>query len=106
MPPAGEPTRRRVRRSILAIAQNEPGVERADLVFTVHLGPHQVLVALSAEFADALATSHIGKTISEIENKIQRRHQEVIAVFVKPQTVTRFRNYRDRIRAQIATPPD
>jgi divalent metal cation (Fe/Co/Zn/Cd) transporter len=102
----GEPARPRVRKSILAIAQNAAGVERADLVFTVHLGPQQVLVALSVEFADALATSDIEKTIWEIENEIQHRNQEVIAVFVKPQTVTRFRNYRDRIRAQIAAPPD
>lgn len=98
----GEPARPGVRRSILAIAKSEPGVERADLVFTVHLGPDQVLVALSVEFADSLATTDIEKKISEIENEIQSRHHEVIAVFVKPQTATRFRSYRDRIRAQMA----
>jgi cation diffusion facilitator family transporter len=102
----GEPARPHVRQSILAIARNKHGVERADLVFTVHLGPDQILVALSVEFEDALSTSDIEKTISEIENEIQRRHHEVIAVFVKPQTVTRFRNYRDRIRAQMAAPAD
>lgn len=98
----GEPARPRVRQSILTIAKSQSGVERADLVFTVHLGPDHVLVALSVEFADALATSDIESKISELESKIQSRHHEVIAVFVKPQTVSRFRSYRDRICTQMA----
>ena len=60
----GEPVRPRVRRSILVIAKSQADVKRADLVFTVHLGPDQVLVALSIEFADSLATSDIEKNIS------------------------------------------
>jgi divalent metal cation (Fe/Co/Zn/Cd) transporter len=97
----GEPASRTVRDSIVAIARSKPGVERADLVFNVHLGPDEIVIALSLEFSDSLSTTEIENRVTEIENEIQAKHKDVIAVFVKPQTATRFKDYRRHVREAV-----
>ena len=60
----GEPASQAVRDSILAIARNMSAIERAQIAFTVHLAPDQVVVALSLEFRDDL-------TAPDIENAVK-----------------------------------
>jgi cation diffusion facilitator family transporter len=81
----GEPASRALRDSIIAIARHITGIERAHIVFTVHLAPDQVVAALSLEFNDKLTTPEIERAIDELEHAIHQAHPEVIAVFVKPQ---------------------
>jgi cation diffusion facilitator family transporter len=81
----GEPASRALRDSIIAIARHVPGIERAQIVFTVHLAPDQVVAALSLEFNDKLTTPEIERAIDDLEHAIHQAHPEVIAVFVKPQ---------------------
>jgi cation diffusion facilitator family transporter len=72
--------------SILRLASTMQGVTHANGVLTVHLGPTQILVALSLEFADELRTSEIEGAITELENRIRLKHPAVVALFVKPQS--------------------
>jgi cation diffusion facilitator family transporter len=81
----GEPASPSLQKAILAIAGGMPGIERAQVVFTVHLSPDQVVAALSLEFNDRLTTPEIEQTVRALENAINRAHPEVIAIFVKPQ---------------------
>lgn len=81
----GEPASRSLRDAILAIAQAMPGIERAQIVFTVHLAPDQVVAALSLELRDDLTTPEIEQAIARLERTIHEAHPEVIAIFVKPQ---------------------
>ena len=61
------------------------GIERAQIVFTVHMAPDQVVAALSLEFRDSMTAPDIEAAIDALEDAIQVRHPEVIAVFVKPE---------------------
>ena len=83
----GEPAARYIRESIVTIARSTPGIERAKLLFTVHLSPHQIVAALSLEFKDALTSPEIERTVAALERTIHDRHPDVIAVFVKPQAL-------------------
>jgi cation diffusion facilitator family transporter len=83
----GEPAARYIRESIIAITRSVPGIERAKLLFTVHLAPHQIVAALSLEFRDSLTTPEIEEKIAHLERAIHDRHPDVIAVFVKPQAL-------------------
>jgi divalent metal cation (Fe/Co/Zn/Cd) transporter len=74
-----------LRDSIIAIARRTTGIERAHIVFTVHLAPDQVVAVLSLEFNDRLTTPEIERAIDGLEHDIHQAHPEVIAVFVKPQ---------------------
>jgi cation diffusion facilitator family transporter len=81
----GEPANRQTRESVLAIAQNSDGIERAQIIFTLHLAPDQVVVALRLEFRDDLTVPNIEKLSSDLERRIRQARPDVIAFFVKPQ---------------------
>jgi cation diffusion facilitator family transporter len=81
----GEPASRDLRDAIMRILRKMPRIERGHIVFTVHLAPEQVIVALSLEFRDDLTTPEIEETTRELEGRIHDAHPEVIAIFVKPE---------------------
>ncbi|HEY7231615.1 MAG TPA: cation diffusion facilitator family transporter [Pseudolabrys sp.] len=83
----GEPANRQTRDAILAIAQKLNGIERAQILLTVHLAPDQVVVALRLEFRDDLTAPAIEKITAKLERRIHDAHPDVIAIFVKPQPV-------------------
>src|SRR6266545_3345881 len=96
----GEPESARVTASILDLARQQPGVERANVVFTVHLAPDQIVVALSLEFSDNLTTPQIEERIVALERAVGEAHPDVIAVFVKPQTARAYQSPRRRFLEQ------
>jgi cation diffusion facilitator family transporter len=98
----GEPASRRIVNSILAITRQQKGIERADVVFTVHLAPDQIVAALSLEFADHLTTPQIEEAVAALERAIHAAHSDVIAVFVKPQSARTFQSARRRLLAQLS----
>jgi len=82
----GEAAHPHVRDAILEIAGKDPAVRCANGVFTVQMGPSQVVAALSAEFEDALNTPEIEACIGRIEAAVEKAHPAVTVLFVKPQT--------------------
>jgi cation diffusion facilitator family transporter len=89
--------------SILNLTVAEPGVVSANGVFTVHLSPDQVLVALSVEFEDEMRTPQLERCVVGIESRIREAHPEVIILFVKPQTKHRYQEWKSaRYGAGIA----
>lgn len=88
-----------VSRSILAIAQAEPGIERANGLYTVHLAPDQIVATLSLEFCDDLMTPEIEAHVAELERRIKAKHPDIIALFVKPQASGTYRRATERLFA-------
>jgi cation diffusion facilitator family transporter len=76
--------------SILRIAAEMDGVTHANGILTVHLGPEQIVAALSLEFADPLTTPDIELKVVELEQRLRRAHPAVVAVFVKPQSTAGY----------------
>jgi len=72
--------------ALLGLAKDMSGVANANGILTVHMGPRQIVVALSLEFADDLTTPGIEAKISELEQRLRLAHPDVIAVFVRPQS--------------------
>jgi cation diffusion facilitator family transporter len=95
----GEAARPALVRAICRLAADQPGIERANGVVSVHLAPDQVFVALSIEFADELTAPEIEDAVAGLEARAKAVYPEVAALFVKPQTPTAFRRARDRLRA-------
>jgi cation diffusion facilitator family transporter len=93
----GEAAHPDVQRSILAIAQADPAVERANGVMTVHLGPQQVVAALSADFADELTTAGIEGCVTRLEAQVKALHPEITTLFIKPQNTSTYRQRRQTI---------
>lgn len=87
----GEPAHPYVRESILETAAAEPGVRQANGVFTVQMGPEQVVAVLSLEFDDALKVPEVESCIRRIEDKVMETNAGLIALFIKPQTPEAWR---------------
>jgi len=95
----GEAALPQLQAAILTIAQDDPAVERANGVLTIHLAPQQVVAAISAEFADDLTTPDIEACIARIETTVNASHPEVTTLFVKPQNAGTYRKRRAAIGA-------
>lgn len=87
----GEPADPEIVASILRVVGQIEGVTHANGVLTVHLAPHEILVALSLEFADELRTPEIEARVIELERRVRQSHPEVAALFVKPQSPEGFK---------------
>lgn len=99
----GEPADPELANSILQIAQASPGVLRANGLLTVQLSPSQVVAAVSVEFDDDKRADDIEQAVISIETAVQAKHPNVAALFIKPQTRSRFREIRERRRGQGRT---
>jgi divalent metal cation (Fe/Co/Zn/Cd) transporter len=85
----GEPADSEVVSSICAIARAQPGVERTNGLFTVHLGPDQVVAAIGVDFVDALSAADVEAIVAAIEDKVRSALPQIVLLLVKPQSLTR-----------------
>jgi len=70
---------------ILRIAAEEKAVHKPNGVYTVHMGPDQVVAELSLEFEDVATAPEIEAAVESIEKQIRAEYPEVKMLFVKPQ---------------------
>jgi cation diffusion facilitator family transporter len=93
----GEPALRSVQDAILKVAASDPAVQRANGIITVHLAPHQIVAALSAEFEDRLTAPEIEACVERIEARLKAERPEIVALFVKPQSIGTWTARRRRL---------
>lgn len=72
------------RRSILAIAEQHEGVEAVGQLLSMHLGPHDVLIAFKIKFASTLSLADVERITNDLEEKLQAAHPELKRIFVEP----------------------
>jgi cation diffusion facilitator family transporter len=93
----GEPASLEVQKKLLAIAQEDPAVQRAYGVLTVHLGPRQIVAGLSIEFEDHLTAPEIEACVERLEARLKKEMPEITRLFVKPQTTGTWQQRRKAI---------
>jgi divalent metal cation (Fe/Co/Zn/Cd) transporter len=71
---------------ILRIAAAEQAVRTPNGLYTVHIGPDQIVAELSLEFEDAATAPAIEAAVESIEKQVQAEYPEVKMLFVKPQS--------------------
>jgi cation diffusion facilitator family transporter len=86
----GEPAEAAVADAICAIVSGQPGVERANGLFTVHVGPRQVVAGLSVDFRDDLTARQVEDIVAAVESRVRRAHPEIVSLLIKPQSASGF----------------
>jgi cation diffusion facilitator family transporter len=86
----GEPARPEVVASLCAIARAHPGVERTNSLFTVQLGPDQIVAAISVDFVDTLSAADVEAIVAAIEDHVTEVHPEIVLLLIKPQSSAAF----------------
>lgn len=64
-----------------------PGVARLGEFATLQIGPEAVLVTLSLDFEDDLASADVERTVSDIERELKSRHHQIARLFVEAQSL-------------------
>jgi len=93
----GEAALPHVQEEIRSAVDGDPDVECVNGMTTVHLGPDQIVVALSLEFKDDRSTEDIEACVDRIESRLRERRSDIASVFVKPQTSATWRKRRARL---------
>ena len=71
-------------------------IKRLNELLTMHLGPADVLLNVSVDFADALSSSEVEQAISTFESQIKSRYPEITRVFIEAQS---WRGHRRGVEA-------
>lgn len=86
--------------AILRAATADPAVQTANGVYTVHIGPSQIVADLSLAFERSADADEIERAVQRIEAAIRAEHPEVLMLFVKPQSHATWDARLARIEAQ------
>ncbi|PBB90841.1 cation transporter [Mesorhizobium sp. WSM3864] len=93
----GEPASPEVQRKVLAIAQEDPAVQRANGILSVHIGPEEIVAGLSIEFEDHLTAPEIEACVERLEARLKSDMPEITRLFVKPQATGTWERRRKAI---------
>lgn len=67
------------------MALDKPAVRAVNELRTVHFGPHDILAAMSLDFADRTSLEEIEQTVTRLERQIKERFPAITRVFVEVQ---------------------
>ncbi|MGN6303488.1 MAG: cation diffusion facilitator family transporter [Mesorhizobium sp.] len=93
----GEPASREVQAKVLAIAQQDAAVQRANGLVSVHIGPEEIIAGLSVEFEDHVEAAEIEACVERIEARLKAEVPTVKSLFVKPQTTRTWERRRQEM---------
>jgi cation diffusion facilitator family transporter len=82
----GESAGSSVREGIATILAGQKNVVAVNEVLTMHMGPEDVLLNLSLDFADSLSSAEVEATISDLERLIKSAYPEIKRVFIEAQS--------------------
>ena len=71
------------------LASETPGIGRINELRTMHLGPQDILLNISLDFADHMSSAQVEEAISALELRIKEAHPDVKRVFIEAQSVRR-----------------
>ncbi len=71
------------------LARSTPGISRINELRTMHLGPQDILLNISLDFADHMSSAQVEEAISTLEQRIKAEHTDVKRIFIEAQSVRR-----------------
>lgn len=81
----GEAASKNVVAGIRQIIRGAPEILAVNELRTMHLAPHEILLALSVDFADGLSSQRVERSVSRLERQIKDRYPQVTRVFIEVQ---------------------
>lgn len=93
----GEPASPEVQRRVMAIAEDDPAVQRVNGILSVHIGPEEIVAGLSIEFEDHLTAPEIEACVERLETRLKQEMPQISRLFVKPQATGTWEQRRKAI---------
>lgn len=76
---------------IRRIVAEEPGILALNEILTMHMGPEDVLLNVSLDFADDVTSPQVEASISLLERRIKAEFPEITRVFIEAQNLVAHR---------------
>ena len=77
----GEGLDRESLKSIRALVEADPGVERVGHLHTMYLGPHEVLLTIELRFKSEITSVDVRQAARRLREAIQSNHPDVSRIF-------------------------
>lgn len=72
--------------NVSRIMRSDPTVNRLNELRTMHMGPQDVLLAVSVDFRDGLSVGEVENTIFRLERQIKQQYPEVRRLYIEVQS--------------------
>lgn len=82
----GEAASSEVTDGIRRIVSEDRRITALNELLTMHLGPNDILVNVSLDFAEGLSSSDVENAISDFEVEIKKRYTDVTRIFIEAQS--------------------
>ncbi len=83
----GEAASREVVDGIRRILVRERNIVNVNEILTMHLGPRDVLLTISLDFADSISAGDVESAISTLETRIKGKYPEIARIFIEAQSM-------------------
>jgi len=80
----GEPARPSVRNGIRTLALKQQAIDEVCDLFTVHLGPNQIVALLTVRFDPNITASAVARAVEGFEKAAKAEFPDLISVYVSP----------------------
>jgi divalent metal cation (Fe/Co/Zn/Cd) transporter len=74
--------------AIEKLARQDSAVEQTRRPLTLHLGPHDVVLALDIDFHDNLTSVEVEDAIERLQDNIKAQHPEFKRIFIEAKSIT------------------
>jgi cation diffusion facilitator family transporter len=99
----GEAANPELSTAIHQMLQDHPDIDGVNDLRTVHLGPHEILAVVSADFRNDIAAEQVETTVSDLEREIRGRFADVRRVYIEAQSHKDHLALADRTMAEAET---
>jgi cation diffusion facilitator family transporter len=99
----GESAAPEIVRNVCALAEDDPAVEQVQHPFTMHLGPHEVLLNLAVQFRQGLSGAELTAAVDRLEQTIRVQHPYIKRIFIEANALVKAAPHND-VHRQTAGP--
>lgn len=83
----GEGLDRETLKSVRALVEADPVVERVQHLHTLYLGPHEVLLAIELRFRSTISALEVRESVARLRRNIREHHPDVTRIFFGAESI-------------------
>jgi cation diffusion facilitator family transporter len=84
----GEGLDRETLKSVRALVEADPAVERVQHLYTLYLGAHEALLTIELRFRSTISALEVRKSVARLKRSIQSKHPDITRIFFGAESIT------------------
>lgn len=91
----GESAHSDVVEGIYCLAEEDPGVRQVRRPWTMHFGPHELLLTMEIDFSPDLSAAGVTAAVDRLESRIRQVYPQVKRIFIEAESLSDRRRSQD-----------